>query len=871
MKRALTKQACDVCSRKKRQCSGEKPCQRCKRAGTQCTYSVKAIGRTRPAETPGKQGHPPAKKVAPAAPAASAGLPPLSVSHATGLQGLQESKFLSVFLEHCAPMYPVADDASIRDGLMHEFVGLANKNSQEALRGPEAMRGQALSCSLFSCIAIGGLMAGSPPTAVAPHMSTAQASLSKFGGLSDAYAVRAYVLYAMASEFLGGLGPGTEYRKGMEAARAVFEKLPAKEKEPILSAVLSHFMVLEGLPLLQHVETSALAGGGGGGIGGGGTGLGGGAGNRSVAAARERNSGTSYVCCKTAHEESTFQKALATRADVSLVMAPHPPPAYVVADATLLTIRFSRDRGDVATRLWHLHDFATSELRRFRQEGKGAVAILALMNPLMGVKIRLGRLDGMLEAAELASSLLQTCPGLVRISHAHVAHVSMAVYRLYGRREAYDALRQLFARTIGANTPSFDEIGPSAHFCDLPVCAMHLEKLLKMEPPHPGGGSNGSVGSTTGSWGSSAGGLLEGGGAFAGVRVGAGVGTDGATSGGVNLSEQGGTQPGMGVGMGMGMAGRQQSRRHTGMEGEVSGFSNSNPALFRAPSRDQLLASDSYSATAAGVSSATPFVRPELPPPVPDWGNPDTRVGSQQPQSQALPPQSAPRNPLAVAIKTSTSTPFDGLPQPQSQSQHFGAGPPAGLGMALGAVFGSATAVAGGLFDPSSLASARREQAASTLAYAGQGTEQRASHVGDGVGVGVGVGGVGPAGEGEGEGADMASGVAAAAWAGGNVQNPQRNHRGGGDGGWEGSARRGADMMQLQYRGHGRGHGLEYGVDVGVPAASPLPVVSTSAVGVDAGAHQHDQHPNRCAGVNYGTLGVVDDTGPGRPTPAPDL
>lgn len=228
--------------------------------------------------------------------------------------------------------YPVADDASIRDGLMHEFVGLANKDSQESLRGPEAMRGQALSCSLFACIAIGGLMAGCPPAAVAPHMATAQATLSKFGGLSDVYAVRAFVLYAMASEFLGGLGPGTEYRKGMEAARAVFENLPAKEKEPVLSAVLSHFMVLEGLPLLQHVETSALTGGGGGGGGGGGPGLGGSAGNRSVAAARERNSGTSYVCCKTAHEEATFQKALATRADVSLVMAPHPPPAYVVAD-----------------------------------------------------------------------------------------------------------------------------------------------------------------------------------------------------------------------------------------------------------------------------------------------------------------------------------------------------------------------------------------------------------------------------------------------------------------------------------------------------------------------------------------------------------
>lgn len=82
--------------------------------------------------------------------------------------------------------------------------------------------------------------------------------------------------------------------------------------------------------------------------------------------------------------------------------------------ATLLTIRFSRDRGDVATRLLHLHDFASSELARLRLEESGAVAILAMMAPLMGVKIRLGRLDGLLAAAETALSLLQTCPGLAR-------------------------------------------------------------------------------------------------------------------------------------------------------------------------------------------------------------------------------------------------------------------------------------------------------------------------------------------------------------------------------------------------------------------------------------------------------------------------
>ena len=93
----------------------------------------------------------------------------------------------------------------------------------------------------------------------------------------------------------------------------------------------------------------------------------------------------------------------------------HPPARLSLPlSATLLTIRFSRDRGDVATRLLHLHDFASSELARFKQEESGAVAILAILSPLMGVKIRLGRLDGLLPAAETASALFQTCPGLAR-------------------------------------------------------------------------------------------------------------------------------------------------------------------------------------------------------------------------------------------------------------------------------------------------------------------------------------------------------------------------------------------------------------------------------------------------------------------------
>lgn len=289
--------------------------------------------------------------------------------------------------------YPIADDASIRDGLMHEFVGLCNKDSQDSLRGPEAMRGQALSCALFSCIAIGGLMAGCPPAAVSPHLTTAQASLSKFAGLEDVYAVRAYALYAMAREFGGGLGPGTEYRKGMEAARAIFEKLPATEKEPILSAVLSHFMVLEGLPQLQHVEIEVSKKDGMAPPGRGGRGGGDSKSAAVAAAARERNSGTSYVCCKTAHEEAIFQKALATRADVSLVMSPKPPPAYVVTDGEEGTnARTTRleplvDRGS-GFRASVLGVFGVRSLVRVRGS-VGVAAALLLSRPLSTTAIHL--------------------------------------------------------------------------------------------------------------------------------------------------------------------------------------------------------------------------------------------------------------------------------------------------------------------------------------------------------------------------------------------------------------------------------------------------------------------------------------------------
>lgn len=87
---------------------------------------------------------------------------------------------------------------------------------------------------------------------------------------------------------------------------------------------------------------------------------------------------------------------------------------HPVRTALLLGIRFSKDRGDVNTRLRHLHKFASSELDRFSTEKAGTVALLALCGVQMGVQIRLGLPDAVLGTAKKVSALISSAPGLVR-------------------------------------------------------------------------------------------------------------------------------------------------------------------------------------------------------------------------------------------------------------------------------------------------------------------------------------------------------------------------------------------------------------------------------------------------------------------------
>lgn len=122
----LIRDACNTCWRKKIKCTGEKPCSRCKRAGVDCSYSTRAeTGRRwrkggNDAASPGdgEAGLESKKAKTAAAGAAqskqkgggtqrtlalSTSRPALSVSPATGLAGLAESRYLSCFLREFAP------------------------------------------------------------------------------------------------------------------------------------------------------------------------------------------------------------------------------------------------------------------------------------------------------------------------------------------------------------------------------------------------------------------------------------------------------------------------------------------------------------------------------------------------------------------------------------------------------------------------------------------------------------------------------------------------------------------------------------------------------------------------------------------------
>ncbi|CAN0543887.1 unnamed protein product, partial [Ectocarpus sp. 12 AP-2014] len=384
--------------------------------------------------------------------------------------------------------FPVADEVSIRDGLMHSFAGMWHGGAP-MLHGQEASRGRTLECAFLSSVAIGGLLSGQPPEAMASHVESAQASAASCRGLSDKHASSALVLSGMMNLLLPGKRSSAAGRRCLDEAEAIFEALP--EREPLVAAILTFRRQVESLALVDAATlcppprspppsssdggasaAAAAAGGpsrkpprkvvepprasssspeaGGAGASGGDVSSSGGGEGLAVAAASTSAAAAGDGEAHTDEGRSILAGVDVVRRDSKCAPLTAQPahPSFVVADALLLTVRFMRGGGTGGvSQLRHVHDFVASELNRLVPARAGALVLISLAGTLLAIKTRLQLTDGMLPMAELITAMLTKCPGWGRSYGRHAAHLSLAVFRLHGHRHSYDNLSDLVRKT----------------------------------------------------------------------------------------------------------------------------------------------------------------------------------------------------------------------------------------------------------------------------------------------------------------------------------------------------------------------------------------------------------------------------------------
>lgn len=134
--------------------------------------------------------------------------------------------------------YEIVDEACIRDGLVHAFVGTLARGVLSPVQGLEAMRGSAYECILLSSMAIGGMMMGCPQNMVARHMAGARQCLTKFRGLSEQCAMTAMMLYGLSNAFQSPADSNVEYRANMDEAQVMFHSFA--DQDPLVAAFFTY-------------------------------------------------------------------------------------------------------------------------------------------------------------------------------------------------------------------------------------------------------------------------------------------------------------------------------------------------------------------------------------------------------------------------------------------------------------------------------------------------------------------------------------------------------------------------------------------------------------------------------------------------------
>eukprot|EP00752_Nemacystus_decipiens_P006010 g5428.t1 len=358
----------------------------------------------------------------------------------------------------------VADDRSIREGLVHAMCTLQNRGSlaeqllEEEEEEEEDKYGQALQCSLFSGFAIGGLLLGYPVADVSRYLESARVRRERIRTFADQSAVSALILYANAHAFVGTRESREEYRASMNDADAVSQVL--LDEDAFVTSFTEYRRHMDNVHLLTKRLVSS----------------------DNPIKPLGRLMDTSRMGVKT--EEG---RRVRTWIDKGRVMMSHrggerqgAHPAHVVEDSLFLTIRYWNAVGGDNSGLSRVHDYLGAELQRLMQAEAGGVVLATLAGALLGVKSRLARADGLPPLAEFVLSLFTECPGLARYDTRLAAHRALAVFKLLANRQLYDALRNIVVAGSDEYTPTFDEYHDGLPICSVEFVARQAGDILRL-------------------------------------------------------------------------------------------------------------------------------------------------------------------------------------------------------------------------------------------------------------------------------------------------------------------------------------------------------------------------------------------------------
>ncbi|CAM9247920.1 unnamed protein product, partial [Discosporangium mesarthrocarpum] len=517
------RRSCNRCSSKKEKCNGEEPCERCRRADTECMYSnCRTLGRPRtpralvkkrrpPKEQPGTGVRPPLKRAT------------LSPSSSTGLAGLIEDRLLTCFLEDFVPFYPVVDNGRIRTGLINLMTGKVDKevidvvriredsplgwlescvtkdlegssssgstslgtsSSTTAHRMPVESRGAkedyALNSTLFSGMALGALLLRLPAAKVHLYIKVALTSLHFCGGLVNEQMVISHLLLSMAmslsSSFDGDREASSEH---MLLAKEMWEKQTRTENP--------HARKLDQLNLGDIIRYRVMV-----------TGF-----TKEV----PKNSMTPVIPvhseggAKVASEssESSGGKGGGSETVIPGTRRKAEPVRMVTTLMSYLGLQHwspEQPAPMIEQGLLHLHRLVVTQREQLIvQHGlgdggrRGAVVDYIVGVGFLAVLATLRLCDDMLVVAREMACALHRCPGLVD-AQEHALHFMLAVFKAHRLKGEYD---DTLRAAEGRGLPSFGELTPDTCMCRSPLCYGYVDMVLRMGGPSNRGVKGGGI------------------------------------------------------------------------------------------------------------------------------------------------------------------------------------------------------------------------------------------------------------------------------------------------------------------------------------------------------------------------------------------